>query len=261
MNTQTQNPNQKQALESSKANEGRWYVDSTGDDRVKLIKQCALSRGWKFTNGAISFYGYVGKLRADAYRYFEIFLNDNLVLDADFRGLCPEQVATMLDGVETRIKALLTPKIFDVSVSRDTSENTVIRINALTADEAREIARDEGENNDALEWEQSDFIGNVQVDLVSEVVNLSADETVEIFNAGNEPKTNLDLITEIMTFSRYGALSQAFVIDALTKHANRVAEATAEELAPMQNGLVSAEAWQGVAIEIKTALEAFYKGA
>ena len=50
-------------------------------------------------------------------------------------------------------------------------------------------------------------------------------------------------------------------MDALTKHAKRVAEATAEELAPMQDGLVSAEAWQGVAIEIQTAIEAFYKRA
>lgn len=42
--------------------------------------------------------------------------------------------------------------------------------------------------------------------------------------------TNLECPTEIMTFSRYGALAQAFVMDALSKHAERVATVPLETL-------------------------------
>ncbi len=42
--------------------------------------------------------------------------------------------------------------------------------------------------------------------------------------------TNLECLTEIMTFSRYGALAQAFVMDALSKHAERVATVPLETL-------------------------------
>ncbi|CAG9257986.1 conserved hypothetical protein [Burkholderia diffusa] len=71
-----------------------------------------------------------------------------------------------------------------------------------------------------------------------------------------KPTTNLECITEIMTFSRYGALAQAFVMDALSQHAARVAQTPLSEL--QVNPMISARAWHGVAQEIHTKLEAHF---
>ncbi|ARL59942.1 hypothetical protein [Burkholderia pseudomallei] len=74
--------------------------------------------------------------------------------------------------------------------------------------------------------------------------------------------TNLECLTEIMTFSRYGALAQAFVMDALSKHAERVATVPLETLQEQfgVHPLISVEAWQGVAQEIHTKLETHFAG-
>ncbi|WP_322041460.1 hypothetical protein [Burkholderia diffusa] len=72
--------------------------------------------------------------------------------------------------------------------------------------------------------------------------------------------TNLECLTEIMTFSRYGALAQAFVMDALSKHAERIATVHLDTLQKQfgVHPLISVEAWQGVAREIHTKLEAHF---
>lgn len=72
--------------------------------------------------------------------------------------------------------------------------------------------------------------------------------------------TNLECVTKIMTFSRYGALAQAFVMDALSKHAEHVARLPLDELHKQfgDQPLVSARAWHGVAQEIHTKLEAHF---
>ncbi|MCW3701186.1 hypothetical protein [Burkholderia cenocepacia] len=72
--------------------------------------------------------------------------------------------------------------------------------------------------------------------------------------------TNLECLTEIMTFSRYGALAQAFVMDALSKHAERVATVPLETLQEQfgVHPLISVEAWQGVTQEIHTKLETHF---
>ncbi|KIP15532.1 MULTISPECIES: hypothetical protein [Burkholderia] len=72
--------------------------------------------------------------------------------------------------------------------------------------------------------------------------------------------TNLECLTDIMTFSRYGALAQAFVMDALSKHAERVANVPLEKLQEQfgVHPLISARAWHGVAQEIHTKLEAHF---
>lgn len=69
---------------------------------------------------------------------------------------------------------------------------------------------------------------------------------------------NLEFITDLMTFSRYGALAQAFVMDALSKHAAHVAKTPLEELSEKfgDRPMVSAQAWHGVANEIHDKLEA-----
>ncbi|KFG95522.1 hypothetical protein GQ56_0119750 [Burkholderia paludis] len=71
-----------------------------------------------------------------------------------------------------------------------------------------------------------------------------------------KPTTNLECLTEIMTFSRYGALAQAFVMVALSQHAARVAQTPLSEL--QVNPMISARAWHGVAQEIHTKLEAHF---
>ncbi|WP_367188824.1 hypothetical protein [Burkholderia sp. Ed8] len=72
--------------------------------------------------------------------------------------------------------------------------------------------------------------------------------------------TNLECLTEIMTFSRYGALAQAFVMDTLSKHAERVATVPLDKLQEQFgiHPLISVEAWHGVAQEIHTKLEAHF---
>ena len=72
----------------------------------------------------------------------------------------------------------------------------------------------------------------------------------------SKPATNLECVTEIMTFSRYGALAQAFVMDALSQHAARVATTPPDQL--QVNPMISARSWHGVALEIHTKLEAHF---
>jgi hypothetical protein len=70
-------------------------------------------------------------------------------------------------------------------------------------------------------------------------------------------QTNVEAITEIMEFSRYGALAQMFIIDTLGRQARTVADAPPEvfEGEGWKNGFVSAQAWQGVAREIAGKLD------
>ncbi|HDR9202719.1 TPA: hypothetical protein QDB48_004074 [Burkholderia vietnamiensis] len=72
--------------------------------------------------------------------------------------------------------------------------------------------------------------------------------------------TNVECITDLMTFSRYGALAQAFVMDALGKHASSIAKMPLEEFAEKfgDQPAVSAKAWHGVANEIHDKLEAHF---
>ncbi|RIV77659.1 hypothetical protein [Burkholderia pseudomallei] len=72
--------------------------------------------------------------------------------------------------------------------------------------------------------------------------------------------TNLECLTDIMEFSRYGALAQAFVMDALSKHAEHVAKLPLEKLQQQlgDHPLVSGPAWHGVAQEIHTKLESHF---
>lgn len=66
----------------------------------------------------------------------------------------------------------------------------------------------------------------------------------------NTPMTNVELVTEMMEYSRFGALAQLFIMEAITRYADSVSKAHPEALKSMENGLISPQAWQGVAIEI-----------
>lgn len=62
-------------------------------------------------------------------------------------------------------------------------------------------------------------------------------------------QTNVEFVTEIMEFSKYGALVQIFVLQAIEKFANEVANAPPEIFAKTDH-FISTKAWQGVAREI-----------
>ena len=72
---------------------------------------------------------------------------------------------------------------------------------------------------------------------------------------GTRRQTNVEAITEIMEFSRYGALAQLFIIDALSKQARAVADAPPEAFEGEGWEMVSGKAWQGVAREIADKLD------
>lgn len=72
--------------------------------------------------------------------------------------------------------------------------------------------------------------------------------------------TNLECLTQIMTFSRYGALAQAFVMDALSKQAKHIAQMPLEQLQESfgDHPMIGANAWQLVAKEIHEKLQAHF---
>ncbi len=74
-------------------------------------------------------------------------------------------------------------------------------------------------------------------------------------------ETNVQFLTRICNFSTHGALMQMFVIDALTKHADRIVEHAEEVKAQMAEGFISGEAWVSVAKELQAELNKKYSGA
>jgi len=68
-----------------------------------------------------------------------------------------------------------------------------------------------------------------------------------------EPKTNEDVVYDIMNFSRYGALSQAFVMWGLQVYSKRVAAASE---ASLQTEILPPGVWKGIAAEVLEKLQA-----
>ncbi|EJL72245.1 hypothetical protein PMI12_03986 [Variovorax sp. CF313] len=66
------------------------------------------------------------------------------------------------------------------------------------------------------------------------------------------PSTNVEFVTELMEHSAHGALIQAFVLQALTQYAQRVAATDPEAL---DTGMVSGRAWHGCALEVQRKLK------
>ena len=70
--------------------------------------------------------------------------------------------------------------------------------------------------------------------------------------------TNVELVTDMMEFSKYGALSQIFIIEAIGRYADQCTEElTPEALAEYEKkgSFINMNAWLGVAKEIKERLE------
>jgi hypothetical protein len=70
-----------------------------------------------------------------------------------------------------------------------------------------------------------------------------------------KPVTNVDVLVELMEYSKFGPLAQMFIIDTVARQARAVADADPATVA-WDAGLVSFEAWQGVAREIADKLDA-----
>lgn len=70
--------------------------------------------------------------------------------------------------------------------------------------------------------------------------------------------TNVQFMKKMMEHSEFGALAQAFIIDAVTKQAEAVAAADPGEISKGMGGFISSEAWVGVAKEIKQKMDEFY---
>lgn len=269
MTNNHQDQDQEQAPESTTGNLGKgnnmasqgddWYVNSSVKQRLALIAKTALKRDWKVITNAIRKDGYVGFFKEDG-RYFEIYESGFLIFDIDVRGFNPDTVENIMDEIEAKIKDVSTTKPYDVYMTRETSEEITVRVMAFTPAHAQEVAKDEGENNDSLDWALTDYVGDVRAHTVN-LVDIAAhgqETSSEVFNASNEPETNIEFVTSLMEFSNYGALSQFFVLDALRKFSQRVIDATPEELDAMKDGFITGQAWLGVAKEIDAKLDAYY---
>jgi hypothetical protein len=74
-----------------------------------------------------------------------------------------------------------------------------------------------------------------------------------------QPKTNVQIVRDLMEFSKFGALSQMFIIDAITKQAALVAKSRPSDYPA--GGFVEPTAWIGVAKEIEARMaEAYGRG-
>ena len=60
-------------------------------------------------------------------------------------------------------------------------------------------------------------------------------------------KTNIELVTEMMSYSKQGVLMQAFIIEAIANYAERVQSALKD--AKDENAIISPHAWLACADE------------
>ena len=68
--------------------------------------------------------------------------------------------------------------------------------------------------------------------------------------------SNIEFVTELMQFSRYGALAQLFVMEALIKYSAVVSTAT--DPSPYTSALIDGRLWIECARDIKRQIDAFY---
>ena len=69
-------------------------------------------------------------------------------------------------------------------------------------------------------------------------------------------KTNEDLVSDLMNYSPYGALCQAFITQAIENYCDTVIKWEPTEAD--ERGFVSPTAWKGVATDIKKRMDEFY---
>lgn len=71
-------------------------------------------------------------------------------------------------------------------------------------------------------------------------------------------KNNVEIITEIMDFSRAGPMAQMFIVESIRKYAGQVADSADELIEQMKDGFVSGEAWVHTAKIVVAELDAAY---
>ena len=149
---------------------------------------------------------------------------------------------------------------YKIMLERDTSQTYELTLQAHDEAEATNKALDMA-HDDNVEWQDSDYLGDPVVSLIEMVLNEKSkhdNEVMEVFNITNAaPSSNIEVVTNIMTFSNHGGLAQMFVIDALVKFSKIVMNTPSEEMAMRDNGLISCEAWKAVASEINAKLATY----
>lgn len=70
-------------------------------------------------------------------------------------------------------------------------------------------------------------------------------------------KTNIQIVKSIMEHSNYGALAQAFVIEAISRYAQECSVINPKDY--NENSFINMEAWKGCAIEIQEKLDLEYR--
>lgn len=86
---------------------------------------------------------------------------------------------------------------------------------------------------------------------------MSAKKGMTVSEKEKKHKTNTEFVMSIMEFSKFGAISQVFVIEAINDYTNKILNASPEQ---WTFPLISFGAWQNVAKEIKQKLELQYNG-
>jgi hypothetical protein len=67
-----------------------------------------------------------------------------------------------------------------------------------------------------------------------------------------KPQTNVEFVTNMMEFSKYGALSQIFILEAIRNWSELVAKG---DPAKLDSPMISGQAWVGVAKEIQQKIQ------
>jgi hypothetical protein len=99
-------------------------------------------------------------------------------------------------------------------------------------------------------------------DSIYEVLEQHIEENTDADDDAVDPRyeDNISIVKKIMTYSRYGALSQAFVVEAIGRYADQCAKMTDDEVEKhdREQPLLSYKAWRGVAQEIKAVMDKRY---
>lgn len=68
-------------------------------------------------------------------------------------------------------------------------------------------------------------------------------------------KNNVEFVKELMEFSKFGTLSQIFIIEAILRYANEIVENQEKVKKEMHRHFIHPDAWIGAASEIKEKFE------
>ena len=74
-----------------------------------------------------------------------------------------------------------------------------------------------------------------------------------------ERKTNEDLMSQMMNFSKVGALGQGLIMEAVRRYAKELSEITEDDIAKNQRSIVSYEALRIWGVETLERMDHFYK--